>query len=82
MKVIINNEQTKNKELYYEEGFWTGKRTIKYNNILLTKIKGLGKKTAERIVLELKEKVTAEEGDVETTSSSKKPVMSGGIIQT
>ena len=39
MKVIINNEQTKNKELYYEEGFWTGKRTIKYNGISLTKIK-------------------------------------------
>ena len=38
MKVIINNEQTKNKELYYEEGFWTGKRTIKYNGTSLTKI--------------------------------------------
>ena len=39
MKVIVKNEQTKNKELYYEEGFWTGKRTIKYNGISLTKIK-------------------------------------------
>lgn len=39
MKVIINNEQTKNKELYYEEGFWTGKRTIKYKGTSLTKIK-------------------------------------------
>lgn len=39
MKIILNNEQTKNKELYYEEGFWTGKRTIKYNGISLTKIK-------------------------------------------
>ena len=39
MKAIINNEQTKNNELYYEEGFWTGKRTIKYNGISLTKIK-------------------------------------------
>ena len=38
MKVIINNEQTKNKELYYEEGFWTGKRIIKYNGTSLTKI--------------------------------------------
>ena len=39
MKIVINNEQTKNKELYYEEGFWTGKRTITYNGILLKKIK-------------------------------------------
>lgn len=39
MKIILNNEQTKNKELYYEEGFWTGKKTIKYNGISLTKIK-------------------------------------------
>lgn len=39
MKAIINNEQTKNNELYYEEDFWTGKRTIKYNGISLTKIK-------------------------------------------
>ena len=43
----------------------------------IAKIKGVGKKTAERIILELKEKVTAEEGDVETSSDSKKPVMSG-----
>ena len=48
----------------------------------IAKIKGVGKKTAERIILELKEKVTAEEGDVETTSSSKKPVMSGVEIDT
>ena len=39
MKTTINNEQTKNKELYYEEGFWTGKRTITYNGVNLTKIK-------------------------------------------
>lgn len=39
MKIVINNEQTKNKDLYYEEGFWTGKRTITYNGILLKKIK-------------------------------------------
>ena len=39
MKIVINNEQTKNKVLYYEEGFWTGKRTITYNGILLKKIK-------------------------------------------
>ena len=39
MKIIVNNEQTKNKELCYEEGFWTGKRTIKYDGVTLTKIK-------------------------------------------
>lgn len=39
MKIIINNEQTNNKELYYEEGFWTGKRTIIYDGVRLTKIK-------------------------------------------
>ena len=39
MKTTINNEQTKNKELYYEEGFWTGKRTITYDGVNLTKIK-------------------------------------------
>ena len=39
MKVILNNEHTKNKDLYYEEGFWTGKRTITYNGVLLRKIK-------------------------------------------
>lgn len=48
----------------------------------IAKIKGVGKKTAERIILELKEKVTAEEGDVETTSNSKKPFMSGVEIDT
>ena len=39
MKIVINNDQTKNKDLYYEEGFWTGKRTITYNGVLLKKIK-------------------------------------------
>ena len=39
MIVVINNEQTKKQELYYEESFWTGKRTIKYNGIYLNKIK-------------------------------------------
>ena len=39
MKIILNNKQTKNKELYYEENFWTGKKTIKYNGVILTKIK-------------------------------------------
>lgn len=39
MKITINNEQTKNKELYYEENLWTGKKTIEYNGIVLTKVK-------------------------------------------
>ena len=39
MKIIINNRQTQNKELCYEEGFWTGKKTITYNGVLLKKIK-------------------------------------------
>ena len=39
MKVTINNEQTNNKLLEYEETFWTGKRTIIYNGVALTKIK-------------------------------------------
>ena len=39
MKIIINNSQTQNKELCYEEGFWTGKKTITYNGVLLKKIK-------------------------------------------
>ena len=39
MKIVINNEQTSNKELFYEESFWTGKRTIVYDGIVLKKIK-------------------------------------------
>lgn len=39
MRVTINNEQTNNKDLIYEEGFWTGKRTIVYNGETLTKLK-------------------------------------------
>lgn len=39
MQIVINNEQTNNKDLEYEEGFWTGKKTIKYNGITLNKIK-------------------------------------------
>ena len=35
MQIVINNEQTNNKDLEYEEGFWTGKKTIKYNGITL-----------------------------------------------
>ena len=38
MKVILNNEKTNNRELFFEEGFWTGKRTIKYNGVVLKKI--------------------------------------------
>jgi len=39
VRKIINNEQTKNKELCFEENFWTGKKTIIYNGQVLTKIK-------------------------------------------
>ena len=39
MKITLNNEQTNNKELYFEENFWTGKRTIKYNGVTLNKVK-------------------------------------------
>lgn len=39
MKVTINNEQTNNKVLEFEESFWTGKRTIIYDGVVLTKIK-------------------------------------------
>lgn len=39
MKVVINNENTDNKTLIYQEGFWTGKRTISYDGTPLTKVK-------------------------------------------
>ena len=39
MKVVINNENTNNKTLVYQEGFWTGKRTISYDGTPLTKVK-------------------------------------------
>lgn len=39
MKIILNSELTQNKDLYFEEDFWTGKRTIKYNGDALTKLK-------------------------------------------
>lgn len=39
MKIIINNEQTNNKQLEYEESAWTGRRTIIYDGVVLTKIK-------------------------------------------
>lgn len=56
MKIILNDEQTKNSELYYKEGFWTGKRTIKYNNIPLKKIK--------RGIYEYKEGETIEQFEI------------------
>ena len=39
MKVTVNNEQTNFKDLYYEEGFWSGKRNLVYDGVPLTKIK-------------------------------------------
>lgn len=39
MKTVINNEKTKNKELYFEENFWTGKKHIIYDGVPLTKIR-------------------------------------------
>ena len=37
MKVTINNENTNNIPLVYEEGFWTGKRNIVYDGETLVK---------------------------------------------
>ncbi|MFO0599410.1 MAG: Holliday junction branch migration protein RuvA [Myxococcaceae bacterium] len=45
----------------------------------LTKIRGVGKKTAERIVLELKEKVKLM-GAAEPVSGAKKPLKAGGAM--
>lgn len=39
MKVIINNEKTQNKPLQYQEGFWSGKKTIIYDGVKLEKEK-------------------------------------------
>lgn len=39
MKVVIENQQTKNKPFTYEESFWTGKRTIYYDGKQLSKVK-------------------------------------------
>lgn len=38
MKVSINNKETFNKTLYYEENLWTGKRTILYYGTPLKKL--------------------------------------------
>ena len=38
MKIVINNEKTKNKELIYYENFWTGNRKICYDGTMLTKL--------------------------------------------
>lgn len=43
----------------------------------LSKVKGLGKKTAERIILELREKITADVCSAETTESQKEFVPDG-----
>jgi hypothetical protein len=37
MKLIINNEQTKHKDLYFEESFWLGKRSLTYDGETLKK---------------------------------------------
>lgn len=39
MKKTINNEKTLNKTLEFDENVWTGKRSIKYDGVELTKIK-------------------------------------------
>ncbi len=39
MKIELNNVKTLNKPLEFEENFWTGRRSIKYNGIPLKKIK-------------------------------------------
>jgi len=39
MKLKINNELTNKKQLEYEESFWTGKKTITYDGVILSKIK-------------------------------------------
>ena len=39
MKISVNNNQTKNKELVYQEGFWSGKKNITYDGQTLKKIK-------------------------------------------
>jgi len=38
MKYIINNEKTKNKDFVYQENDWTGKKTLTYDGVPLTKI--------------------------------------------
>lgn len=39
MVTTINNEQTKFKDLVYEESIWTGRRTLSYDGVVLHKIK-------------------------------------------
>ena len=38
MKITINNEQTKNKDLIYEEDFWGRNKSITFDGIKLNKI--------------------------------------------
>ena len=38
MKILINNDKTKNKNLEYDENFWTGKKKITYDGIVLNKL--------------------------------------------
>lgn len=39
MKYTVNNQATQNKELEYNEAFWSGKKTLTYNGKELKKIK-------------------------------------------
>lgn len=38
MRIILNNEDTKNKTFFYEENVWTGKRTLVYYGTPLKKL--------------------------------------------
>ncbi len=39
MKITLKNKETKNQLLEFEENFWMGRRTIKYNGIPLQRVK-------------------------------------------
>lgn len=50
------------------------------NTALLTGVKGLGKKTAERIILELKDKLKSQLGNASQASISQVPVTAAGSV--
>ena len=39
MVTKLNNEQTKFKDLVYEESIWTGRRTLSYDGVMLHRVK-------------------------------------------